>query len=132
MNRCIHCDTPYNPQDLYCQRCGHILSHRLNDSETTRQIPGIQQKAVSLQWGTAYFHYRARLFLEMIDGGVVIPVPLSGPSVIIGRRSEHTMVDVDLTPFDASDLGISRNHARIDRMRDVLHITDLHSANGTY
>jgi pSer/pThr/pTyr-binding forkhead associated (FHA) protein len=41
-------------------------------------------------------------------------------------------VDVDLTPFGAKDLGVSRRHLRINRLRDSIRITDLGSSNGTF
>jgi pSer/pThr/pTyr-binding forkhead associated (FHA) protein len=41
-------------------------------------------------------------------------------------------VDVDLTPFGAATLGVSRRHIVIERVREVLHVTDLGSNNGTH
>ncbi len=67
-----------------------------------------------------------------MDKDIIIPVPQYSPSVILGRSVPGAPVDVDLTPFKAAELGVSRRHARVDRIRDALQVTDLGSSNGTY
>ena len=132
-HRCTNCNAPCRPDDLYCLQCGYILPHALNgQSDETRHFNSEQNRAADLQWGTGYFHYRARLFLHMMATGAVIPVPLNSPSVIVGRSTDTSTVDVDLTRFNGLALGISRRHVRIDRQRDYLQVTDLNSANGTF
>ncbi len=124
---------PYDPSELYCKHCGCILPHVVsNDATSTNLFRGQQNRTVDLRWGTGYFHFRARLFLRFLDSDVVFPVPLNGPSVVLGRSISGAPVDVDLSPFRAAQLGVSRRHARIDRIRDALQITDLGSSNGTY
>lgn len=130
---CVNCNTPYHHDELYCANCGYILPSALhNDAARTRHINHVQDRPVDLQWGTGYFHYRARLFLRLTDGDTIIPVPFRTGSVILGRKSDTFTPDVDLTPFDGSNLGVSRRHIRIDRLKDSLQITDLDSVNGTY
>lgn len=54
--------------------------------------------------------------------------------VILGRRAAPSSTGgliVDLTPFDAIQLGVSRRHAAIHREEDGYYITDLNSTNGT-
>ncbi len=132
-NTCVNCNTPYRHDELYCANCGYILPSALhNDAGRTRHIHHIQDHPLDLQWGTGYFHYRARLFLRLTDGDMVIPVPFHAASVILGRTSDSFTPDIDLTPFDAANLGVSRRHTRIDRLKDSLQVTDLESANGTY
>jgi len=53
-------------------------------------------------------------------------------SLVIGRSVGSETVNVDLTPFSALELGVSRRHVRIDRIQDGLQVVDLESANGTY
>lgn len=132
-HRCLHCNAPYRPDDLYCLQCGYILPHALNErSDKTRHFNSEQNRAVDLQWGTGYFHYRARLFLHMTTTDVVIPVPLYSASIVVGRNTDTATVDVDLTRFNGLALGVSRRHIRIDRQRDYLQVADLSSANGTF
>lgn len=52
-------------------------------------------------------------------------------SVILGRSSENAIVDVDLTPFNAAEFGVSRQHAMIAPEGDGFTIQDLGSSNGT-
>ena len=40
--------------------------------------------------------------------------------------------ELDLTPYGASEQGVSRYHARIALIHNDLFITDLQSSNGTY
>ncbi len=130
---CVNCQTPYDQSELYCAHCGCILPHVVsNEALSTNFISGQQSRTVDLRWGTGYFHHRARLFLRVVDTDFIVPVPLHSPSVILGRSVPGEPVDVDLTPFKAAELGVSRRHARVDRIRDALQITDLGSSNGTY
>lgn len=132
-NLCVNCNAVYGTNDLYCTHCGYILPHALNnDAAKTRHFGNPLDHPLDLQWGTGYFHYRARLFLRLTDSDTVIPVPFNTASVVLGRKSDSYTPDVDLTPFDGIDLGVSRRHVRIDRLKDSLQVTDLESANGTY
>src|SRR5689334_15619056 len=53
--------------------------------------------------------------------------------VVLGRRdSTQSETDlIDLIPFGAAELGISRKHAALRWQSGVLCIVDLNSANGT-
>lgn len=129
---CINCKQPCAESDLYCLHCGYILPHVVNQQET-KLLTSQPNSHVDTQWGTGYFHHRARLYLNTINGNFSIPVPLHSASVIVGRnKGDGSPVDIDLTPYKAVELGVSRRHARIDRLRDSLQIIDLESANGTY
>lgn len=54
--------------------------------------------------------------------------------IILGRKTDETLGKiVDLTPFNAFSMGISRRHVRIQRMEENGYlITDLNSTNGTW
>jgi hypothetical protein len=61
-------------------------------------------------------------------------VSLSGQSeVSLGRVSEGQPVtpDIDLTPYKAYEAGVSRMHASVRMVDDLVMVTDLGSANGT-
>ena len=50
-------------------------------------------------------------------------------------RDDHVIgvyPDVDLTPYDAVDLGVSRRHALLMPTQTGLYIVDLNSTNGTW
>src|SRR5215468_4286480 len=54
-------------------------------------------------------------------------------SLMIGRTdlSSNTIVDVDLSPFSADTLGVSRQHMILKLEGDNVVVVDRHSANGT-
>lgn len=64
-------------------------------------------------------------------------IDLKPPGVsgyVIGRADEALQYepDIDLTRFDGIDMGVSRRHAALVRYKDVVHIIDLKSMNGTF
>jgi pSer/pThr/pTyr-binding forkhead associated (FHA) protein len=67
----------------------------------------------------------------LMDSHSVYNFPLSQP-ILIGRNSPQNNVTLDLTPHDAQQLGISRNHAKIEVYGDRIMLSDLGSANGTH
>jgi hypothetical protein len=52
--------------------------------------------------------------------------------ILLGRASDDTSPDIDLTPYFDREYGVSRNHARIHLANDQLFITDLNSVNKTH
>ncbi|MEP7291565.1 MAG: FHA domain-containing protein [Chloroflexota bacterium] len=53
---------------------------------------------------------------------------------VIGRADEALsyVPDIDLSPYDSRDKGVSRRHAALVSYEGSLHIVDLLSANGTF
>ncbi|MHB8576165.1 MAG: FhaA domain-containing protein [Dehalococcoidia bacterium] len=66
----------------------------------------------------------AALDLLGLDGGVVRSFRLDRPRLIIGRRSS--------TDIPLQDIGVSREHARLERDGVGYAIVDLNSTNGTF
>jgi hypothetical protein len=52
--------------------------------------------------------------------------------IVIGRSAEDSQPDLDLSVYNALELGVSRRHALLRPATDVLLVYDLDSANGTY
>ena len=52
----------------------------------------------------------------------------------IGRTSQQSTVqpDVDLSVFDAENLGVSRLHVTLRRHEDTITVIDLNSRNATF
>ncbi len=66
---------------------------------------------------------------------VTLDLPMPHPEendLIIGRAHGDSRVEVDLTPFDGFDAGVSRRHARLIKDGDQWLIEDLGSLNGTF
>jgi hypothetical protein len=51
--------------------------------------------------------------------------------VVLGRSVEANGIDVDFSPYDAEELGVSRRHAMIRPTPSGLFLIDLGSTNGT-
>ncbi len=54
--------------------------------------------------------------------------------IFIGRATTQSNppINIDLTAFNGSELGVSRTHARFERTGSRLFIRDLNSTNGTW
>lgn len=70
--------------------------------------------------------------LRMIDSSVTLP--LEPGEHTLGRTTgqQPILPDIDLTPYQAYQEGVSRLHATIKVAADEISITDLGSVNGTY
>lgn len=67
----------------------------------------------------------------------ITSIEVASPGVegyILGRSDTATNYepDIDLSPYGAQQLGISRRHAALVRHQDVIHVIDLGSVNGTF
>lgn len=75
----------------------------------------------------------AYVSLHFVDTGQVMDLQVNR-EYMIGRRhkSQPILPDIDLSPFNAYEWGISRLHASLTIMKDNVSITDLGSSNGTW
>lgn len=71
-----------------------------------------------------------RLRFTVNDGSFAFEVE-AHHSIVVGRNSSIGAVDVDLSPYNADELGISRRHVQFDLVGDRLMVKDLHSVNGS-
>jgi FHA domain len=121
---CPHCGKKNPPTEIYCYGCGHILTSKFQATKN------IEAKA---RWGTAYFAPSSRLFLTIRGHPKAVEVILARP-VTVGRSSPDSSLqpDIDLAPYKAEELGVSRLHAEIRRQDDTLVLVDLQSSNHSY
>ena len=72
------------------------------------------------------------IYFVMPDGSE-FPVDTT-MDIVIGRqpREDDPPVTIDLEPYDGHDLGVSRHHAMIKRIKDNLVLVDVASSNGTF
>lgn len=75
---------------------------------------------------------RTRLVLQVGSGDVpqVLSVPLHS-RMVVGRGSAEDGIDIDLTRFQAAELGVSRQHCILTFKDDILSVQDAYSTNGT-
>jgi pSer/pThr/pTyr-binding forkhead associated (FHA) protein len=131
MNICQKCGHTNKVGALLCDKCGHMLEELVKakaDKETIRfaEIPA---------------HVTAHI--DEIVNKMVLTVPrsknqepiildLNRDEFYVGRSEDGFVVDIDLVPYGASRLGVSRQHARIFLSGTTWMIEDLGSTNGTY
>lgn len=74
----------------------------------------------------------ALLGLRVISGGEILSL-IGRDNYTLGRTVEGQPIvpDVDLSPYDAFEQGVSRLHCEIRLKDDGVYIVDLDSANGT-
>jgi hypothetical protein len=130
--RCPNCHLAHRAGELACLGCGVVFSstaatHKFG-SPTDLKVERVRYVGEAVTSDMQAITFR-------IDGEhVTIPVC---SSLIVGRSGSPTdpptvRPDVDLNRFQAHLNGVSRQHIRISRERDLVHITDLGTTNGTY
>lgn len=127
---CQNCQRA-NPADaLICANCGHLLpvGERARAAQMPPAVHALQR---SVHWGTAYFGEESVLLLRVAHTGQHFEVSLRRECVL-GRASADRRPDIDLTGYDAVEMGVSRRHVRISRQFGTALIEDLGSLNGTF
>lgn len=120
---------------LYCSECGTRLVNvtpaptisiprdqvNLEASATKPSVP----EGPDLSSG-------ALLGLRVVSSGEVLSL-IGRDNYTLGRAVEGQPIipDVDLSPYDAFEQGVSRLHAELRLLDDGVFIVDLDSANGT-
>ena len=127
---CPNCGQHYRPGELICGNCGVLFK---NDLRTNKlDGAGLVDQERSKRVGKAITDQYRSLNIEIVGQTVELSF---ADSMVLGRISDNpgdVPVDFDLTPYNAVQKGVSRNHAKISRDRELLHVTDLDSTNGTY
>ncbi len=108
---CAFCQASVIDGMLFCAECGAALIPQIGGSRPTT----------------------ARLLVPALNQSL----ELRGPGVwILGRKRGTTpdgAIYLDLSPYNAYELGVSRAHARLEIRRDGRgYLTDLASRNGTW
>ncbi|CAG0954430.1 MAG: FHA domain-containing protein [Anaerolinea sp.] len=130
---CSQCGKQNRAKDKYCFSCGSLLQSPTHAPSGATK--GLTESSGDPRdrLGTAYFGQTSKLLL--IIRGSSIPVEVTGEvEVVIGRSSPDSPMkpDIDLAPFDAENLGVSRLHVSLNRDEYTVHVTDLSSRNHTF
>jgi pSer/pThr/pTyr-binding forkhead associated (FHA) protein len=127
---CQHCQHR-NPADmLKCEHCGTLLK---SDTATTVHLTNLPGEIAAM----AQPEHTDLLAdgLSLYIAGEVRPLNIRGKDeIILGRHTggEQLPTFIDLKPYNASMLGVSRQHAKIARHSNAYTIEDLGSTNGTW
>jgi hypothetical protein len=130
--RCPECNLLLGADELACINCGAVFS---NEDETHRLHRMDAVRLARARYvGKAVADDVHPIVLQIAGDAVILPM---SSTVIVGRSvssldSDNTLPDIDLKQFKAHINGVSRQHVRITRDSDLVHITDLGSTNGTF
>jgi hypothetical protein len=126
---CPACQKLNPAGEVYCYSCGSLLVHPGLTQQVgeTHQIGGVDSN-------DAYFGPGMVLYLQVRGAKQTIRLNLRDDEMVIGRRSPDSPVipDVDLSPFQANMMGVSRMHAGLRRQNNTAVLTDMGSMNHTY
>lgn len=127
---CPSCKLRNKPGAILCSFCGVPLrgawqetraTDRLDEEDMLPARPGKYTDSLVPELGLG-------IYLETTAPVTV----LRDEEAILGRRASGTGgLIIDLVPFGAIQLGVSRRHAVIHREEAGYYITDLNSTNGT-
>jgi hypothetical protein len=135
---CPNCHHKEIDETIFCSRCGAQLisakktttksigkppSGNLSDADSGMNLP--------LQ-GLDNQNLRIKTSIYLLESGQTIDLE-GNTEFTIGRKSigQTILPDIDLSHYDAYNLGVSRLHITIKTINDRLVVVDLGSANGT-
>ncbi len=135
---CPNCQHQNVPGALFCSECGARLVSQ--DDLTTQSI----KRSPSDMLATELPPPRTvppTISPEEVDTVISLLIIETGQVLHLAGRNEFTLgrvsegqpilPDVDLTPYDAFSLGVSRLHLSMKLSRSGVIVTDLGSSNGT-
>ncbi len=130
---CPNCRHSELPGALFCSQCGALLEGvagvSTQNMRSTGQLandqPGIPPAAPSAE-------LQAAVSLCIVDSGQILPLE-NRDEFTLGRSAEGQPIlpDIDLAPFSAYEMGVSRLHASIRLEGKQVLAMDLGSVNGS-
>jgi hypothetical protein len=122
-----------------CVFCNTPLERTTNPPSTTTKNVGSQKSALIEKALPAYTHLPqpTKGVAIYIEGTSKYITTINEDNIIIGRYSEKTKTSpneafVDLAPYGALEMGLSRRHLMIRHSEHGYEAIDLGSSNGTY
>lgn len=135
---CPNCQHKELPGALFCSECGTQLVSL--DILNTRSIQKTPSESLTPQIkipeaaprSAGSLQTEPTLSLHIIDSGQILHLA-ERSEFTLGRTIEGQPIlpDIDLSPFDAFTLGVSRLHAALRIINREVVVTDLGSSNGT-
>lgn len=135
---CPNCQHKELPGALFCSECGtQLVSLDILNTRSIQKTPSdILEEPTEVPKISAKSNVakgaEPSISLHIIDSGQVIHLA-DRTEFTLGRTIEGQPIlpDVDLSPFDAFTLGVSRLHAALRIVNHEVVVTDLGSSNGT-
>lgn len=131
LTACPRCNEPIRPGELACRNCGYLIPTISNEA-STRSLPHATEsfEARRAPIGNIPRHFQR---VTLVINGHLLVLPASA-QLIIGRADPTSTArnpDVDLSPYDAMEMGVSRQHIAITWKNDLIYVVDIGSTNGT-
>ncbi len=136
---CPNCQHKELPGALFCSECGtQLVSLDILNTKTiqktpsdTLEVPPPSIPEMAARKSNAKIN-EISISLHIVDSGQIIHLA-DRKEFTLGRTVEGQPIlpDVDLSPFDAFTLGVSRLHAALRIINGEVVLTDLGSSNGT-
>lgn len=124
---CADCLAEQYPGALFCSECGSYLRQTASPAgsilaDLPPTTPASVEKSDSAIKIRLYFPEQGELRVALTQ------------RLLIGRADSETGIrpDIDLTPYSAAELGVSRLHAVLEQSSGGVVLVDKSSTNGTY
>jgi hypothetical protein len=129
---CPVCKFKNEPDAVVCAHCGSMLEDNLEEALKTNRLdePSLISDAAK--------NPLDKEFMPPVGLGIYLentaPVTvIDEKEFVLGRKMEGALeYVVDLTPFGAFQMGVSRRHAKVTETKEGYEISDLESTNGTW
>jgi pSer/pThr/pTyr-binding forkhead associated (FHA) protein len=127
---CPACGRPNARQSNHCSACGHDLA--ANQGMNTRKFKRMTDDDIP-NLSNTYLGETTSLVLKIRDAREPLIVR-PNRDMTMGRvvKGSNPSPDIDLSPFNADELGVSRLHLMFKRVANTVVVTDLGSQNCTY
>jgi pSer/pThr/pTyr-binding forkhead associated (FHA) protein len=134
---CPQCQTENVSDAIVCTRCGFILAPNYGESPSTIRSPELPaatdvppEPPLHVDDARTLQTNKLTLYINKTDNPII--VDMTTP-VTLGRYSPNNRYqpEIDLTPYHGHALGVSRQHAIIQKTAAGYTIKDLASSNGT-
>jgi hypothetical protein len=128
---CPNCGKSNQVNEVLCYACGYLLQPGASEYETQ-----MLAETNDLSLSNDFFGPDSCVILRSRDGEYSFEVRPQNGDVVVGRSVTNTPVlpDIDLTPLEGEELGVSRLHLtlRYDAGHRTVSLLDNGSINGTY
>jgi len=115
-----------------CENCGQLMPMPTGDTIILKDGKvGIPAKKKS--WSSAEIGASRAIRVHIEQAVRIIHLPID-EEITLGRADEasESSPDIDLTPHNALEGGVSRLHAALRLHNDMVQVRDLNSTNGTF